>query len=59
MVAVTLGEGWDGTRDSGQCVHLLTAHNSQTEGSIPKKNKTIRDGGITVDFRIIKVHTSN
>ena len=24
-----------------------------------KKNKTIRDGGITVDFSIIKVHTSN
>ena len=24
-----------------------------------KKNKTISDGGITVDFLIIKVHTSN
>ena len=23
------------------------------------KNKTISDGGITVDFSIIKVHTSN
>ena len=24
-----------------------------------KENKTISDGGITVDFSIIKVHTSN
>ena len=24
-----------------------------------KNNKTISDGGITVDFSIIKVHTSN
>ena len=24
-----------------------------------EKNKTISDGGITVDFSIIKVHTSN
>ena len=25
----------------------------------PKSNKTVSDGGITVDFSIIKVHTSN
>ena len=30
------------------------------ESCIEKKvNKTISDGGITVDFSIIKVHTSN
>ena len=27
--------------------------------SAPDENKTISDGGITVDFSIIKVHTSN
>ena len=29
------------------------------EHVLQKKNKTISDGGITVDFWFIKVHTSN
>ena len=29
------------------------------ETSLDSNNKTISDGGITVDFSIIKVHTSN
>ena len=37
-------------------VVLSNAENSNFMGEL---NKTINDGGITVDFSIIKVHTSN
>ena len=35
------------------------AHKTRLKGFILFNNKTISDGGITVDFSIIKVHTSN
>ena len=33
--------------------------NNVSKKTLAKKNKTISDGGITVDFWFIKVHTSN
>ena len=42
----------DGFLFTGLCVKYSTFN-------ISAKNKTISDGGITVDFSIIKVHTSN
>ena len=42
------------------CLAIFMSENLQilSEGYV-KPNKTISDGGITVDFSIIKVHTSN
>ena len=39
-------------------LHLLRFHHLD-KISYYDNNKTISDGGITVDFSIIKVHTSN
>ena len=39
---------------------LLNEHrNNSCARTLTRKNKTIGDGGITIDFWIINVHTSN
>ena len=46
-------------RESEAIIPKNTWEREQEKHNLTIENKTISDGGITVDFSIIKVHTSN